>query len=189
MDLNDLKLGYCSVKRYLCMTCRERSNGQVMIRMQSNNLPNYCPNIKYTDADDYSPISPPIRDYGIDIEVAWNQEVFREDGRITDKMVTDPTGTTDLLCSPGKYLEYDYKNPKIDFTMSYTFSEDGAPTNVPKEAFGIALNGVLLTQALTNSGQDPWNPHKGSGGVSDMCGTSIEEYHMYGDDTDDDSSK
>lgn len=117
----------------------------MLIRMQSNAIPNYCQNIKYTEADDFTPISPKIRDYGIDIEVDWNKTVFLADGRITDKMVEDLDGTSDLLCSPGKYLEFDYKNPKIDFTMNFAWSENEAPTNLPKEAFGIGLNGILLT--------------------------------------------
>lgn len=95
--------------RYLCITCRERDD-EVLIRLQSNGVPNYCPKLKYYEkiasadsgddeasdkADDISvhsdvdfdvvanqSLDPAIESWGVDIELSWNKVVDPEDGNI-----------------------------------------------------------------------------------------------------------
>lgn len=64
-------------------------------------------------------------------------------------MVKDTTLTTDLLCSPGKYTENAWKQSNIYQGFGPTFL---GQSNLPREAVGIAVDGSLLVQALTDDG-------------------------------------
>ena len=129
------------MRRYLCVTCRERSSSEVLIRIQSNTLPNYCYNLRKSD-EDYDEISPALLDWGIDIELEWNAVVDYDMAKITEEHVRDTPSTTDLLCSPGKYTETDYKLDSIYKSFGKTWFND--ETNLPREAIGFALNGVMI---------------------------------------------
>ena len=96
------------------------------------------------------------------------------DGKITEKNVSSIDTTTDLLCTPGKYTNWDYKNHNIMTTWNNVW---GGLTDIPREIFGVGLNGILLFQALTDEGQDPWSPVKGIKEYSDECGTTSGLYY------------
>ena len=44
------KLGTCTQQRYLCITCRMKAESdEVLIRIQTNGVTDYCQGIKYDD--------------------------------------------------------------------------------------------------------------------------------------------
>ena len=49
----------------------------------------------------------------LDIELEWNAVVDQSMGKITQDHVKDIPTTTELLCSPGKYTDADYKLDSI----------------------------------------------------------------------------
>ena len=102
-------------------------------------MPNYCFNLKRTE--DNKELLPAVRNWNIDIEVEWNKMVAMGDGKIKEEKVSSIETTTDLLCSPGKYTAWDYKNHNIRNTWNNVW--DGL-TDIPREIFGIGLNGILL---------------------------------------------
>ena len=63
------------------------------------------------------------------------------DGKITEKNVSSIDTTTDLLCTPGKYTNWGYKNHNIMTTWNNVW---GGLTDIPREIFGVGLNGILL---------------------------------------------
>ena len=87
--------------------------------------------------------------WGLDLEFSWNKEVDMSMAKITDDNVVDIPATTDLLCSPGKYTETDYKLDTIVKTFGTTWS---GQSDLAREMFGMALNGMIFSQALTEDG-------------------------------------
>ena len=163
------------------MTCREIDSG-VFIRIQSNNLPNYC--ARLVEDGSTTQIDPVPRNWGIDYEVEFNSKVSMDDAIIDEPYIRNPTTTTDLLCTNRKYIDYDYKNPNIDTIYGRTFS---GWTRLPLDMIGVLNNGVVQMQALTDEGLDPWNPidsDDSETGKIDVCGTEVAEYYTYGQDMD-----
>ena len=146
------------MKQYLCVTCRERSADEVLIRIQANTLPNYCYNLR-TSADNYDALDPALIHWGIDIELDWNPIVDYDMAKITEDHVRDIPLTTDLLCSPGNYTDTDYKLDSLYKSFGNTWSGHGS--NLPREVIGFALNGAMIAQSLTSDGVDPFYPGAG----------------------------
>ena len=102
-------------------------------------------------------------------------------GKIKEDNVKDVPTTTDLLCTPGKYTEADYKVDSIYKSFGTTW---WGSTNFAKEIVGISLNGVMYAQTLTSAdadtglGQDPFYPGNAEAvNISyDTCGRSYEQY-------------
>ena len=133
---------------------------------------------------DYTAVDPPLLDWGIDIELTWNAIVDYDMGKIKEDNVKDVPTTTDLLCTPGKYTEAEYKVDSIYKNFGTTW---WGSTNFAKEIVGISLNGVMFAQSLTSAdadtglGQDPFYPGNGDAkSISyDTCGLSYEQYCRY----------
>lgn len=162
------KLGTCTQQRYLCITCRMKAESdEVLIRIQTNGVTDYCQGIKYDDST-YTEISPVPENWGIDIELSWNKKVSMDDAKITEDFVKNTPLTTDLLCSPGKYTDTFYQLDSIYRSFGNTFS---GFSDMPREIVGVALNGMMLAQALTKDGQDSFYPFEGTADDYDYCGT------------------
>ena len=143
------KLGTCTQQRYLCITCRMKAESdEVLIRIQTNGVTDYCQGIKYDDST-YTEISPAPENWGIDIELSWNKKVTMDDAKITEDFVKNTPLTTDLLCSPGKYTDTFYQLDSIYRSFGNTYS---GFSDMPREIVGVALNGMMLAQALTKDG-------------------------------------
>lgn len=121
---------------------------EVLIRIQTNGVTDYCQGIKYDDST-YTEISPAPENWGIDIELSWNKKVTMDDAKITEDFVKNTPLTTDLLCSPGKYTDTFYQLDSIYRSFGNTFS---GFSDMPREIVGVALNGMMLAQALTKDG-------------------------------------
>lgn len=57
-----------------CITCKEDNNGEIKIRVQTNNMPKHC----YGSSDDSSVTSYPTTKK-IDFEMNWNPDVLGEE--------------------------------------------------------------------------------------------------------------
>ena len=90
----------------------------------------------------------------------------------------DYASTTDLLCSPGKYIEDTYKLGKIYSSFGNTWS---GFSDLPKEFVGMTLNGSFLAQALQTDGGDLDSIYPTSGTMQDMdqCGTLSDFYNTH----------
>ena len=119
------------------MTCSQRDDGEVLIRIQTNTVPDYCQNIDFENED---PIESPVQ-WGIDLEVSWNKAVDMSMAKITADNVVDIPNTTDLLCSAGKFTETDYKLDSIIKSFGTTWS---GQSDLAREMVGISLNGLLI---------------------------------------------
>lgn len=122
-------------------------------------VPDYCQNLLFRDSDNYDALDPVPMNFGIDIEVDWNLSVSLDQGKIKNTNVVDLPTTTDLLCSPGKYLDYEYKIDSLYTVIGNAWGPtvdetDYNMSNLPKEVVGFALNGTLLAQTLTADGYD-----------------------------------
>ena len=91
-----------------------------------------------------------------------------DDAKITEDFVKDTTLTTDLLCSPGKYTDTYYQLDSIYRSFGNRFS---GFSDMPREIVGVALNGMMLAQALTSDSQDSFYPFEGTADDYDYCGT------------------
>ena len=140
-------------------------------------MPNYCPGL--VEEGSTTAIDPVPRNWGIDYEVEWNASITMEDANISEDYVRTPTSTTDLLCSPRTYIDYDYKNRNINVVYGRTFS---GYSELPLDMIGILNNGVVQMQSLTEDGSDPWNPLDGNDDTDliDACGTELREFYTYG---------
>lgn len=96
-------------------------------------------------------LDPAIESWGVDIELSWNKVVEQDDGKIKYENAMDYASTTDLLCSPGKYIDDDYKLDKIYSSFGNTWSGN---SDLPKEFVGMTLNGSFLAQTLQTDGGD-----------------------------------
>ena len=108
-------------------------------------MPSSCFNSNFS-AKQEDALDPAIAENLIDFEVTWNAKMTADQALITSEMVKDTPLTTDLLCSPGKYMDTTWKHSHIYQGFGPTFL--GA-SNLPKEGIGITLDGALLTQSLT----------------------------------------
>ena len=69
-----------------------------------------------------------------------------DDAIIAEENIRSPTSTTDLLCSPRTYIDYDYKNPNISTVYGRTWAGE---TEFPLDMIGILNNGIVQMQSLT----------------------------------------
>ena len=112
-------------------------------------MPNYCYNLKHDDT--FTALDPKPLDWAVDIELTWNAIVDYDMGKITESHVVDTPSTTDLLCSPGKYTDTEYKVDSIYKSFGTTWFGD---SNLAPEFVGYLLNGSPIAQALT-TGSNP----------------------------------
>ena len=75
------------------------------------------------------------------MEMTWNPVVDLGMGKILDDNVKDVPTTTDLLCSPGKYTDTDYKLDSIYKSFFTTWDDE---SDLAPEFVGYLLNGSLI---------------------------------------------
>ena len=120
-----------------CITCREDDNGEIRIRVQTNNMPKHC----YGSSDDSNVTSYP-ETKKIDFEMLWNPDVLGY-RNVPTSDVESVDATSSLLCD----ITW---SASIPITSQLTDND-----SVDLDDFvGLMMDNVLIHNALTGKSFD-----------------------------------
>ena len=117
-----------------CITCRENVDGEILIRVQTNNMPKHC----YGSSDNSS--NPHTKK--IDFETLWNPDVLGYKNVSNDDVASE-AATDSLLC---------------DNSWSSTMASTSIFTDTSSDSIdsfvGLMMDNVMIANALTSDNED-----------------------------------